>query len=422
MIKKIKQKLKKEEHKRLLSNFFSLSSIQFISYIFPLITIPYLTRVLGVEKFGLVMFAQAVIQYFVIFSDYGFGLSATKEIAQKRDNIEETSKIFFSVIFIKLFFLLISFIILTIIVFSFDRFKSDWKLYYLTFGIVVGHVMFPVWFFQGIEKMHITAIINAIPKIFFMLLIFIFIRTSEDYLYVPLLNSLGFIIAGVFSFYLAFKQYPLKFVFPNKCFIIKQLKEGWHIFLGILSSNMILLNTTFLLGILTNSKMVGYYSAVEKIIRPIVSLLRPIINAIYPHLARLAKFEPEKAINFSKKISFIVSFVMFILGLILFLFSDFIIKFIFGEEYQVSSIILKIMAFIPLLKGIIDIYLIPNLIIFNLKKIYSKILFIGMMINIVLSFILINNFNSIGAAVTIVFTDIYLVIMMNFYLKKYVKV
>ncbi|MDZ7817337.1 MAG: oligosaccharide flippase family protein [Aliarcobacter sp.] len=90
-------------NKKLLSNFFSLSSIQLVSYILPIITIPYLVRVLGVEKFGLIAFAQAIIQYFIIFTDYGFGLSATKEIAQENGNKKKINQIFSSVIIIKAF-------------------------------------------------------------------------------------------------------------------------------------------------------------------------------------------------------------------------------------------------------------------------------------------------------------------------------
>jgi PST family polysaccharide transporter len=416
-----KQKNFSSTGKRLLSNFFSLSSIQMASYLLPLITIPYLVRVLGVEKFGLIAFAQAIIQYFVIFTDYGFGLSATKQIAEHREDKNRISEIFSSVIMIKMIMLAVSVVVLSIFIFIFDKFTKDWQLYYLTFGIVIGQSMFPVWYFQGIEKMHITALVNIVPKVIFTIFIFIFVTSTEDYLYVPFINSLGFLLAGMASLWLAIHYFNVSFKFPTFEQMQYQIFEGWHIFLGSISSNFSMLNITFFLGVLTNPMMVGYYAAVEKIIRPLASLNRPVINAIFPHLSNTAKQDPLKAYNFSKKVSLWVLSLMLIVGGVLFVFSNEIVVFVFGKQFHASSMVLKIMAFIPMLHTLIHIYAVSNMIIFNFKKAYSKIVFFGFVFSLMLSYVFIQLFSAEGAAFVVLLTDIVVLFSMSLYLKNHLK-
>jgi len=201
--------------KRLTGNFFSLSVLQALNYILPLITLPYLVRILGPEKYGLISFAQAFIGYFVVLTDYGFGLSATREISIHRENKEKVSEIFSSVMIIKFFLGVLSFIILGLVLAFVPKFGNDWLIYIFTFGMVLGNILFPVWFFQGMEKMKWITILNVISRVIFTICIFIFIHNEADYINVALINSLGYLVAGIISLWVVFKNFKVKFILPK---------------------------------------------------------------------------------------------------------------------------------------------------------------------------------------------------------------
>ncbi len=342
---KIKKFNNTEDKKRLLSNFFSLLILQGANYILPLITIPYLIRVLGVETFGLLAFATATITYFVVLTDYGFNLSATKEISIHRDNHNKLVEIFSSVISIKLILMFISFIILLLIVLIFDKFYKDWEVYLLTFGMVLGQVLFPVWFFQGIEKMKYITYLNILAKSIFTIAIFLFVNKQEDYYLVPLLTSTGFIIAGLYSLYIIKKEFNITFKLQKLNTIKFYLIEGWNIFLSRVYVNLYTTTNVLLLGLFTNNTIVGYYSIAEKIVVAIGGLFEPANQALYPFLSRKYTENKNNFIKLIKNISLIFLIISLSITLITQILKEEII-YIFTGEYSIEIIsILTIFLF-----------------------------------------------------------------------------
>ncbi|MAU37616.1 MAG: flippase [Flavobacteriales bacterium] len=420
VLNKLKKIADSEAKKRLLENFFSLSFLQAANYILPLITLPYLVRVLGVEYFGLLAFATATVSYFGILTEYGFNLTATRDISIYRDDKEKVIEIFSSVMTIKFFLMFLSFLLMTTLVFSFEKFHQYWYIYFLTFGVVVGQTLFPVWFFQGMERMKYSTYLNVLAKLIFTIAIFIFVKHKEDFYIVPILTSFGFIFSGILSLIIIKTKFDI--VFRKQYF--KQIRyyfeESSKVFTGMFSYSLITTSTIFILGLFTSNIIVGYFSAVQRLIKGFSSLVTPISQSLYPYLANIYNKDKAHAFRLSLKATLIYFLFSLILLFILYFFPEPIITIIYSKVLLEEKVILlfKIFSFFPLLFGIVNIFCTQMLLIFKQFKIYRLILFFCFILNILLSYFLIIFYNEMGAAFSIIITELVIIITSVFFIIK----
>ena len=338
LVRQAIDRLKDEKKKRLVENYLSLSVLQTANYLLPLITLPYLTRVLGVEKFGLVMFASALIKYFMLLTDYGFNLSATREIAVHRTDIRKVSEIFWSVITIKTVILSIGFGLLALLVFSFEKFRVDWALYFLAYGMVIGQAYFPIWFFQGMEKMKYITVLNITAKLIFTVLIFVVVRESSDYIYVLLINSIGFVVAGFVSFWIVLRHFKIRLVFPPVRIAYGYLKDSTQFFLSQASVMACTTSNTFALGIFVNNQAVAYYAAAEQLYKAMQGVFAPIVDALYPYMAKERNIKLYKGIYYGALVG------VLIVSMVAIFFSEPITRLVFGGGFEATSILLKLFS------------------------------------------------------------------------------
>jgi PST family polysaccharide transporter len=413
--------LKLKNHKVLLTNIFSLGTIQLVNYILPLLTVPYLVRILQPDYYGLIAFSTATITYFIMLTDYGFNLSATRQISIHRKNLKKVNEIFSATIFIQAALLLVSFILLSALIFTFEIFSKNWELYYISFGMVIGHFLFPAWLFQGLEKMKYITIINVITKTTLTLLVFIVVKQQKDYLLIPVLTSLSFIISGIFSLVIAKYYFHISFFWPKKIVVLSQLKKGWFIFSSNLSVSLFTTSTTFILGIFTDNQSVGLFAAADKIITAIKGLNAPISQSIYPVISKKIVENKREGISFILKFGKIIIFSNLLFSVLLFILAKPICTYILGEGYQESIHLLRIMAFLPLIIVTSNLCAIQGL--YNLGKAYlvSKYLIIIGISHLVLIFLLIPQFGVYGAATSVVITEIFGTLFSIYYFKKEIK-
>jgi len=394
-----------QKHRTILGNFFSLSVLQVATYLAPLITLPYLVRILGPSRFGLVELAHAIAVYLVILTDYGFNLSATREISLCRDDPRRLSEIFSAVMLLKLLLTVASLIALAAAVLAVPKLRGDWAVYLLAFGTVIGQCLFPIWLFQGLERMKYTAILTILSKLAITVSIFVFIRRSDDYIYVPVLQSIGTFAMGVAGLLVALREFPVHLVLPSRTLLRQELVEGWHLYVSKMSITLYTTSNTVILGLFTNNTFVAYYVAGEKIVRAIQGLQLPLSQAVYPYIGKLAAESKDAALAFAARMTEIVGIVTLALSVGLFLAAEPLGRLILGGQFDASVPVIRILSPLPFVCSLSNIFGVQIMINFGLKKTLTKILAIAGVVNVILVFILVAPLHHVGVSIAVLLTE-----------------
>jgi len=390
---KIKLFRKNKDAKVLLENFLFLSFLQIAGYLFPIITIPYLAKTIGVDRFGDIAFASAVVVYFSTISDWGFNYTATRDVARHRKDKNKVSEIFSNVFWARCFLMTVSFLFLLILIFSVPKFKENAMLLLFTFFLIPGKIMFSEWFFQGLEKMKYITILSLLAKTVFTLSIFIFINKKSDFVFQPLIAASGFIFSGFISLYIIFIMWGIRLNKPKISIIFKTIKSSTDVFINNLMPNLYNSFSVLLLGFFGGSVSTGILNAGTKFSETSNALTIVISRAFFPFLSR--RIDKH---SFYAKTSVFSAFLMTV---VLFFFSPFIINVFFTPEFFDSILVLRISSFSVLFTSIIFVYGTNFLIIKNREKDLRNATFVSSIIGFLSAVPLIYYFDYIGAALTI---------------------
>lgn len=328
----------KAEKKALKHNTIALMIIQVLNYVLPFITLPYVARIFTVADYGVVFFAQVLMDYFLRLILFGFEFSAVRQIATHSNNKKGVNHIFNSALSVQILFLIIGFIILSFIVFCIPKFTKDWLVYYFTYLGLVGFVFNFNWFYQGIAKMKFITILNIITRSISLILIFTCIKKPDDYILYPLLNSSAMLLAGIISVIFVKKYFNIKFYIPKIKTLWETIKYSSQFFLTKVAIALYRSTNAFVLGIVATSTAVAYYVAADKIFWAVFAMYNTFIMALFPFMSK------NKDIALFKKI--LKYLIPLTLGASLFLFlaSKYIILLFYSVKYSSSVCILQIFS------------------------------------------------------------------------------
>jgi PST family polysaccharide transporter len=339
-----------------------------LNLLIPLISYPYLIRVLGKETYGLVIFAQAIIGYLLILVGFGFEISATKEISIYRNNKEKLSEIVSSVLIIKSGLFVLALLILAIPLYFIPQAKGYESLFLLTMWMCLYDFIFPLWYFQGIEKMKYITYITLVSRLFFVGMIFILIKSSSDYLLLPIINGFGALIAGSISLFIIFKKHEVDFKFQSMERIKYYLKDSIPIFISNVSIRLYVSTNKVIIGSFLGMADLAYYDLGEKI-TSILKIPQSILSqTLFP------KINKDKNISFVKKAFKISVTINFLLVIVTIVFSKNIVLLLAGKEMLPAIWIINILALSVPIIAMSNIFGVQLLIPFGKIKLFSKII------------------------------------------------
>jgi O-antigen/teichoic acid export membrane protein len=398
----------------LIKNFTNLSVLYIFNLCIPFIIYPYLIRVLGVKTYGLVIYAQAILTYFSILISFGFNLSGVKIVSKYRNNKEKLSEVISSILIIKFFLFLISLVILIGVLFILPAAEGHKILFILSMTTVLTELLFPIWYFQGIEEMRYCTNITIVSRLVYLGLIYLLVHSPIDYLYVPIAIGIGHILTGLMSFYILFFKHNIKFRFQSFKILKFYFQDSLPLFLSGLSVNIISSNNKFIIGSFIGMQEVAFYDLAEKL-RTLFKLPQTVINlTIYPKISR------EKNILFIKQMFKVTIFINLILVSVVLLNSEYIITIFAGNEMLPSSRLANVLIFSILLLAMKDVFGVQILIPNGYNRIFTKIILISIFVYIIQIMLIwfILGFSILNIIIATLITELFMVVYMFYYSKK----
>jgi len=406
------------ELKNLSINFANFGLFQIISYIVPLVTIPYIVRVIGPEKFGIISIAQAVTYYLWIIADYGYSISGVRLISQNQDSRQECSVIVKNVFVIQLVLNFFCILVLLLILEFYKPFSAYKSIFLFYIFSIPANILLAPWFYTGMEKVKYVSTLTLFSRLIYVILIFALLKTEQDYLLIPVYYSFSLLAGGVFSFIVLLRKFGIKIGRPVALTLMTFIKREREIFVSSILINLYRNSNVLILSLFTGEGIVGIYSAGEKIIKAVQGTFAPITQTFYPYISRLTVTSRTHS---KVVIKYLFSGIGILAGAVSVMFfagSDVINQLAFGKKFMDTAIILKIGApaiLLGSLNFIIGIIFMTN---YDMKKEFLKSVTIVGALNFVICSLLSHYYTAVGAAVAFSTAEIILFGVMSLYIFK----
>ena len=386
--------------------------------IFILLTTPYITRILGVENFGKVEYANSIIAYFLLFTALGIPNYGIREVAKCRNDKEELSKIVLELGIILFITTLLGYLILIILIFNSKLILIKNLIYILSVNIFFTNIGFE-WFYQGIENQSYITIRFIVVRIFALILMFIFIKQSSDYLKYGIILVIMYSGSNFLNFIHLKKYITIKNINFKSLNILRHIRPILVIFSASLATSIYLQLDTVMLGRI-NQDAVGLYAVSNRIVRLVLTIVTVLGSVLLPRITNM--YQNNDIINYKRYLNLSLNYIYLValpsvVGILL-LAKD-IVLLIAGQAYLESIVTMKILAIIIFIVGMAYFlgynFLYPR----GLEKYYTCSVIISAIINFIFNYIMIPKYYQNGAAFGTVIAETTGVLLMLYFTRKY---
>lgn len=399
-------------------NFFYSTVLTASNYIFPLITYPYVSRVLGVEGIGICNFVDSVIQYGILFSMLGIGTVAIREVAQSKNDRNKLSRTFSSLLALNFITSIIAVCVILVLAFFVPKFHEYQRMLIIGASKVLFNALLVEWLYKGLEEFKYITIRKILVRSIYVISVFFFVRSSEDYVMYFFLNVAMVIVNAIVNIvysrnYLSFSLHNINFNPFIKPFFILGLYY-------ILTSMYTSFNVMYL-GLVSNTTEVGYYSTAVKLYTMVLAVFTAFTGVMMPRLsALLGEGNKDEFLRLSNKsIDLLLSFVIPLIVYV-FSFADGVILLISGKGYEGAILPLRIIVPLLFVIGYEQIIVIQMLM--PLKKDRAILInsIAGASVGVILNLILVPRLHSVGSAIVWIVSELTVLVFAQFFISKYV--
>lgn len=401
--------------KSIAKNYIYNLIYQLLIILLPLITTPYLSRVLGADGIGIYSYTVSIVTYFILFGSLGIAMYGQREIAYIRDNKKETSKTFWEIVIFRFITMIISMSIFYIIFVNGEQYQLYYRI--LLFELL-ANIIDISWFFQGLEEFKKTVSRNIIVKIISIICIFIFVKTKEDLSKYILIYTLSNLIGNV-TLWLYLPKY-IKKIKIKELKIIRHIKPTISLFIPQIAMQVYtVLDKTMIGNILGDMNQVGNYEQSQKIIKMSLTVVTALGTVVSPRIANIIANNNKDEVKEHLKRSFRFVWMIGIpitFGIIAV--AETLVTWFLGDGYEQSVTLIRIGALLIMAIGLNNVagmqYLIPA----KKQDIYTKSVVIGAIFNFILNMALIRILNAEGAIIASVLAEFIILFIQLYCIRK----
>ena len=395
----------------LFKNIFKLSFLQVVSSLLTVITLPILANTMELFFFGLIIFIQIIIKYFHWIVEWGFYTGGVQTISSMQRQ-KKSLQFLFNEIYSAQITITILLIPILIVVLNFLISDIDFNLLELTILILyfISSSCIPVWFFNGMQKVHYSVIIQIYPKIFLFFAIIFLINQPNEFIIVFLSLIVGNIIGFIQIMYLLIKRYNMNFSMVNP---LRAIKNYLYYFLSSSSLGMTNNMIPLILGMKTSVEIVGIFAISQKIMSFISLVFNPILSVCFPRICDFYTNNQSVYHLAVKKYSLLLLMPLSILLIFLFIFMDDFFQFFFISEYTQSVSLFTIVIPAILINMINSIMYYFMLIPRQVDKPLMKYNILNFILTTIVTLYMVSLFGVYGAAYSLIISEI---ILLTFYL------